>query len=464
MALMIAIFVLVAAIAGYLINRNSIHELEEILNANLAQNTRAIYEVLKEDIEAGNVNLIQKFVDSYAGLQSLTEEEVQQQYGGSEYEREEQLDYQRQIYIHVVNTEKNLDIYSRGEKLSLPSPAPRGYFSAEESGQLWHLYSVASDSGVSMLFMGQRADHRNELLEEISETVFLPTFIVIPLLAYVLWLGIGRGIRPLRLLSGEIARRESDNLERITDQHATTETKPVVDALNALLDRLRSALANERRFTADASHELRTPIASIQVQLDILEHAPDSAARQSAIESMSKSTDRMSHLVEDLLALARLDSQSSGLAMGKIDLRELIVDTIADMAFSALEKDIEISLQGESEIPLVSNAHLHRLIFSNLLSNAIKYTPEGGQVEVTLNDSPGFAGYLVEDTGPGISPDKLQLITDRFYRIQDDANNRINGAGLGLSIADRAAELLDVQLRFANRVQGGLAAELVIPL
>ena len=464
MLLMIGIFIVAAASAGYLINRNSIHELEEILNANLAQSTRAIYQVLKDDIEGGNTDPLQKFADSYAGLQNLTEEQLSQQYGDSEYERAEQLDYQRQIYIHVTNTEKNIDINSRGQKLVFPSPVPQGYFSLQENDQLWHFYSVSNESDTSRLSMGQRADHRDELLSEISETVFVPMFIVIPFLALALWWGSGRGIRPLRRLSAEIARRESDNLEPITDQHTTTETRPVVEALNALLERLRSALASERRFTADASHELRTPIASIQVQLDVLDRARDDTEKQTAIDSMSKSTDRMSHLVEDLLALARLDGQADGLNLEPVDLRAVIVDTIADMAFSALEREIEISLEGDQSLPLITNEHLHRLIFSNLLSNAIKYTPAGGTVEVTLIKHSGAASYSVMDSGPGIEAGQLQRITDRFYRIQDDASQHIAGAGLGLSIANSAAELLGADLDFGNRQQGGLIATFAMPL
>ncbi len=462
MLLVAALFVLAACLAGYFVSRHSIHELDEILNANLAQSARSVYAVLSGETEK-NTSQLQDIIDRYSNFQSGLPAGLQEhddELSENEEEALELVGYQRQVYLRLVDVGADIVISSLDYTLELPATAGNGFFTLQEGSHQWVFFGIDDQTRQLRFFMGQRGDYRSELIDEASEGVIAPVLFILPLLVYALWWAIGRGMRPLQELSTEIALRKSDNLADVPQSLATAETRPVVDALNDLLHRLKKTLQSERRFTADASHELRTPIAAMRAQIGVLQSARSESERQVAVAQMDKAAVQMTRLVDDLLSLARLDHEGGVFEMARFDLHQLLVEILADTAVLALDRDIEISLVPDENCEVNSVQRLHYLIITNLLSNAIKFTPVGGQIGIVINNSQGRVSYRVEDTGPGISEHDLKHIAERFYRSRTSSSGtEVDGVGLGLSIALRAAQLLNAELSFRNRDSGGLCAE-----
>lgn len=434
---------------------HALHEVDEILNAALEQNARSLMAVLVDHGQYDDREHIQELINSFSSPDAdLTSRNVVR-FGSDDDEEDELLEYQRHMYLRVMHAPTSLDVSTKNLPMDVPTDRPEGYFDLTRDHHLWHFFNVQHERTGPQLFLGQRADYRDELIEESSESVIIELLLLLPMMSIALWWAIGSAMRDLRNLSREIAARESSHLQPVVHGHELQETRGVVSELNALFKRVRKALDNERRFTSDASHELRTPIASMRAQLDILNNAPSATQHHDAIERLHVSCTRMSALVEDLLSLSRLDSESMALDSESFDLHALLQDIVADVAVLAIDKNIEMSLQPERVQPVHSVLMLHRLVAINLLSNAIKYTPDGGVIVIHLSETAGRSVYVVEDSGPGVPEDQLDKLTDRFYRLPS-VRYTSEGSGLGLSIVQRAAELLNADIQFANRRPHGL--------
>jgi len=440
----LAIFLIAALITGVLISRQSLHELDEILNANLAQTARSMFSVLKGELERDNDDKhLQQIIDRYSALASGDENpsRAEREFGIDAEERAEQLEYQQQIYLKFVHDDQPAIISSRVASLELPNNQTNGYFELQQGGHNWHFYAVSSDDLKVRLYLGQRTDYRQEMIEESTESILEPLLIVLPVLAVLLWWGLGRGLTPLQTLSADIGRRTGEWLDPVDDKNISTETRSLVNSLNELLLRLKKSLNNERR----------------RVAMEVARGARSDSERQQALSQIDRASANMTNLVDDLLALARLDADSSNFEWTEFDLRRLWAEAIANAALPALDRDIDISLQPDQPHPTHSSLRLHELVISNLLLNAIKYTPEGGEIAVRLLVDDQQTGYEVVDNGPGISEDELANITERFYRGINTAGKSA-GAGLGLSIVQRACDLLGARLVLENRSTGGLRA------
>jgi signal transduction histidine kinase len=209
-------------------------------------------------------------------------------------------------------------------------------------------------------------------------------------------------------------------------------------------------LDTERRFTADAAHELRTPLAALAVQASVALRARDSAERDHALAQITAGTKRASHLIEQLLTLARLDP-ALGLAQSPVRLGEVAAEVCADQAGAALAKGIQLELEAEKDIRVRGNADLLRVLLRNLVDNALRYTPSGGQVLVALTRDAAKIRLTISDNGPGIPPVLRDQALERFHRLADQ---EIEGSGLGLSIAARIAELHGARLDLGDGLQG----------
>ena len=239
--------------------------------------------------------------------------------------------------------------------------------------------------------------------------------------------------RPWRVFS-----RWDDPRHFLVQVGAPDEVRPLVGSLNRLLGRVEAALEQERRFTADAAHELRTPLAALKTQAQVAKGAGEAAGRQHALDQVIAGCDRAAHLVEQLLTLARLDPQRAGQRHAPVDLRELAVQVLAELAPLALAKNIEIGL-AEGPVGRVSgDALMLDVLLRNLVDNAIRYTPPGGEVSVAVERTGREIELSGTDDGPGIPAEERDKVGQRFYRILGSGES---GSGLGLSIVLRIAEL-----------------------
>lgn len=313
-----------------------------------------------------------------------------------------------------------------------------GYGDAVIDGKRWRIFSRWDESRHYLVQVGERYELRDELAQSVASHLLHPLAVALPALALLIWLGVGAGLAPLGGVAREVARRAPDNLAPLDETSAPREISPLIGALNALFDRLRTSLEQERRFTADAAHELRTPLAAVKTQAQVALGATGEDERSRALGNVVAGTDRASRLVEQLLVLARLDPQTALTQGQTVDLHELARQGVAEIAPAAAAKGVEVSLAAGDAAPVPGDAVLLAVLLRNLLDNAVRYTPSGGEVEVSVEHTSGGVSLAVIDSGPGIPEAERGKVFERFHRVLGSGED---GSGLGLSIVRRIADL-----------------------
>jgi len=292
----------------------------------------------------------------------------------------------------------------------------------------------------------------------------LPLAALIPFLGVLIWYAVGRGLRPLATMSRAVAKRQPDAMAPLAETGLPEELRPLAGSLNALLARLDDALNAQRRFTADAAHELRTPLAALKLQVELVERAPDDGARGAALAELEEGVDRASHLVEQLLAMARLEPEALARNFGDCDLVAIAKDVIVARATLAADRKIDLGLARSATVRARGDAASLSMLLANLLDNALRYTPEGGRIDVAIDDDAGHAIFSVADTGPGIPASERERVFDRFHRGAHAGADQ-NGSGLGLSIVKRIADAHGATVALDSGAEGrGLVARVCFPL
>jgi two-component system sensor histidine kinase QseC len=276
----------------------------------------------------------------------------------------------------------------------------------------------------------------------------------------LLWLAIRGGLRPLLGLRTELARRDPDNLAPLDGTRAPREALPLIDQLNRLFERIRRSLERERRFTADAAHELRTPVAAIKAQAQVARLAGSDQARAHALDQVLAGADRAGRLVDQLLTLARLDAVDLR-SLAPHPLREIAAQVLADLAPDALSRGVTLELAEGTELQVRCEPGLIGVLLRNLVHNAVTHAP-AGTVHVTVRPEAGRALLSVTDAGPGIPHQERDKVLQRFHRLESAPPG---GSGLGLSIVQRIAELHGATLNLGEGRNGhGLQVKITFPL
>ncbi|MDE2254194.1 MAG: sensor histidine kinase N-terminal domain-containing protein [Betaproteobacteria bacterium] len=282
---------------------------------------------------------------------------------------------------------------------------------------------------------------RTTLARNIVRGVILPQFVIVPISILLVWFGLGQGIVPLNELQARIRRRRPDDLSPIDQREAPEEIAPLVDSINGLLGRLEQSIQTQKRFIADAAHQLKTPLAGLRMQAELAARQTDTNELRASLRQIGLSVVRTTRLVNQLLSLARAENQgvASQGASTTLDLRKPVRDAVQELAPMALDKGLDLEFEAPPG-PLWVRGHallLHELT-KNLLDNAIAYTPPAGSVAVRLQHDPtNWQSTLsVEDTGVGIAPSERELVFRPFYRVLGTGHD---GSGLGLSIVQEIA-------------------------
>lgn len=301
-------------------------------------------------------------------------------------------------------------------------------------------------------------EERQELAREIAEHLLMPMLVALPGLAVVLVVAVGLALRPLRRLADDVGARGPERLAPIATSGVPRETLPLVERLNALFAGIERALENERRFTADASHELRTPLAALKAQAQVALGATGNAEREHALRQIVSGCDRASHLVAQMLTLARLDAGSEP-AREVLALRPLVEQTLAGMAGEAVDRRCELAL-AEGDARVRGDPALLQAMLRNLVDNALRHG-HASLITVTITARAGSATLTVIDDGRGIPADEREAVLQRFRR---GASADSPGSGLGFSIVRRIAELHGGRLQLADGAAGhGLAVSVDLP-
>jgi two-component system sensor histidine kinase QseC len=332
----------------------------------------------------------------------------------------------------------------------------------DPQGRVWRNFGVWDQHHDFRILVSEDYDLRGRLVRNITTHVASPLALGLPAMMFLLWIAIGKGLNPLGALTREIQARKSDNLMPLDANNAPREVQFMVDALNDLLLRVGSTLEAERRFTANAAHELRTPLAAIQAQLYVARIAKDDAERQLAMNQLQSGVERGTRLVGQLLTLARLDPDQSLPDAIPINLGDMAQAVCAELAPLAIQKDQQLELDLSPDLPpVVGNSDLLAMLLANLVDNAIHYTQNEGRISVSVHPGVACVQMEVSDDGPGIAQDHRELMFARFARMP---NQTQPGTGLGLAIARRIAELHSAQITLADGPdQRGITARVCIP-
>ena len=324
-------------------------------------------------------------------------------------------------------------------------------------GSAWRYLYLHDEHSGRTVAVSQRLKERLSTLTNALWVQLALTFLSLPLLLWLIARGIRRGLTPLDLLAGELAARNAQSLQPVSEQ-VPAETLPLVQSLNALLARVAESLAREQRFTADAAHELRSPLAALKVQAEVLAMSSDEAEQQHHLGNIHESIDRANRLTEQLLTLARLDPMQALPDAQPIDWQRSAHQALQSVNLQAREKRVQLKLEcacGFGQVfPPLGNEVLLQLMLRNLLDNAIRYSPPNSHVTLTLDAN----GLSVCDEGPGIAAEHLPRIRERFYRLPGQSQQ---GSGLGLSIVERIADLHGLRLDLVNADERGLCVHMI---
>ena len=333
-----------------------------------------------------------------------------------------------------------------------------GFETVRVDGEDWRIFSLPLADGT--IQVAAPLNLRRDRSLAMALRILVPILATFPLFALLIWLIVGEGLKPLEDIAGAIRRRAPGSLEPLPDDDLPEEVAPMVRELNALLARLRESLEAQKRFTADAAHELRTPLTALQIQLQLVERASSPEERRQALETLKAAVGRAARLVEQMLAMARLEPDAASEAASEVDLRRVAASALAECEPLAEAKRVELRLGRSEAARLIGRGHALHMLVRNLIDNAVRYTPPGGSVQVRCHSVEAAALLEVIDTGPGIAADDRARVFDRFYR---RANANETGTGLGLAIVKAIAVRHGAQVILDDAPSGGLHVTVSFP-
>lgn len=363
--------------------------------------------------------------------------------------------------VYQIATRANALLYrSPGAPPEALATGP-GHSDAVLYGHTWRVYTLESGTTPLVIHMAEPLGVRDALLSRTMRAVAVPLVFALVLLTGLIGVVTERAFRPVRRIAADLAGRGADDLSPVRTAEMPVETRALGVALNGLLARHAELLARERRFTADAAHELRTPLAALRAQAQVAARAATPAEARRALEKLQAGIDRTAHLMSQLLSLARLEPGSAPEA-GQTTLARTVVDLVVDdLAHAAREKSVSVSVSGSLQL-LPGSPEVLYLLLRNLLENSIRHVGEHGHVALDVTRSGPSVMLSVSDDGPGIPSAERSRAFERFYRIPGSGSG---GSGLGLSIVGRIVELLSGTVELAAPPNGiGLIVTICLPL
>lgn len=432
--------------------RRTIHEVDELSDGRLAQSARTLQVLIEHagtnvlhDQAAGGIVVPIKAVPDHAPK-------------AHDHTHESEVGFQ--IFDHAghpVLATANLD--------SLPPPAAddASFRDVQQNGYRWRVFTLQDPADNIVIRTGERYDSRHDITHAVWLEHSLPLLICLPLLALLVGWAIRRGLRPLESLTRALSAREPGNREPVVLDDAPLELQPVLTALNGQLVRLEDALERERRFSADVAHELRTPLASAMINIESAMTTTDPVEVSATLASAQHGVAALARRIEQLLALARLESGAASNQRAVIDLVAIAMDVVEELAPVIAESGVQLSVERLTPRVVIHGYEAAiAALLRNLLENALRHVPAGGQVQLSIAQGEHDALIDVIDDGPGIPAERRASVFARFHR---EAGGRGDGYGLGLSIVQRAAQLHAATIELLDSPYGrGLRVHVAIPL
>ena len=452
------------------------HEVEEVFDATLAQEARVLATLLNHEAEeeAERQKILARLV-SDLGDEALKRSSLFAQLVRDYGKGSGEDDYLTLLspghgpgHPYEAKIAFRVSYVDGGMMLRSPN-APRfdageeGFRDYANGGDPWRVFSMSVPESGLLVQVGDQVSVRQETVSYMLVNSMWPIFLSLPMLGLIIWVSVGNGLKPLNEVAEIVERRRPGSLEPIATDGVPGEVVPMVESLNHLFRRVHHALENERRFTANAAHELRTPLAALKTQAQAKQLSDERGENAHFLAQIVEGVDRTTHLLEQLLALARADvlAQES-ILRGMVDLHGVTAGVLSTLAGRALEKQIDLFLESDpAPVAVHGDETSLGILINNLVDNAIRYTPAGGSVGVKLSRQGGGTRLSVEDTGPGIPEDQREILFQRFQRGE---GVEARGSGLGLSIVKQIAELHGAGISLSDASgEGGLAVTVSFP-
>ena len=377
-----------------------------------------------------------------------------------------------QIHTHVHKYEQETDfqIWTMDGRLAVRSEHMPKLLMSNESdifidrevdGKRWRVYSITNEERTIQVQVAQLHLSRDQLSDSISIRLITLLALVLPVLAFLIYVTVGNALKPLNKIAAEIANRQRESLEPINVTDAPVESHAMISALNDLFGRLQKAIENITLFTANAAHELRTPLAVQKIHAQVALQATTEEGRNEALNEIVHSVERATSLVDQLLTLSRLDPHGELSKDDCVNVCDVTEEVLADLAPTTIDKNIELGLDAPHDCKVRGREGLINILVRNLVENAIRHTPSGGKIDVSVHPREGNAILTISDNGPGIPEEEREYVFERFYRTSD---NEEIGTGLGLSMVKRIIEIHDAEIHLADSELGGLMVEVQFEL
>ncbi|AZE49126.1 Sensory histidine kinase QseC [Pseudomonas chlororaphis] len=423
---------------------DSNHEIDEVYDAQLAQNARLLQGIMRMPMASKeHAELYQAF------NQAL----------GQAAPKVDGHPYESKIAFQVWNAQGELLVHTlSAPALSAASAAPGFSDVTDPSSRKWRAFTLDDTQYGLKIWVGERDDVRADLVDRIVRHTVVPNLFGALMLAAVIWLAIGWGLKPLVDMAATLRARHPGSLEPLQLMPLPTELEPMQAALNRMLAQIQEVMGRERRFIADAAHELRTPLAVLRVHAQNLMEEGSEEDRRESLEYLIAGVDRASRLVNQLLTMARIEPQTDVPASPYIDLAATVRDSLVQLTPWLLSQGLELAFDVGEEIGRIKvNAAFIDIALNNLVTNAANFSPAQGLITVRLAKKEEHYELSVEDEGPGIDETERERLFERFY-----SHGNAQGAGLGLTIVQTIAARLGGQVMLENRLSGGLRATLTI--
>ncbi|WP_349956589.1 HAMP domain-containing sensor histidine kinase [Rhizobium sp. ZPR3] len=440
------VVVTIVVIAAFAFN-SATREINNIYDAQLIDDANVIWSLLRRPLEK-NPDHAAKQIDDIDFTMD------------NQLAFNEDADDYADAHMFRAWVDGNIRFYSSTAFLSDVPQQKVGFTTLTYGGDEWRVYSLPIPNTTIVIELGEKIALRETLVSNILLNLFFPLLMLVPVIGFLIWLGINSGLRTIHGLVRQIRTRSPDDLSAIPVEELPRDLLPLGRSINQLLEKLGQSLTLERRFSDLAAHQLRTPQASVKLLLRMLEHSDSDHERQAIISDLVSSNNRTIHLIEQLLRLARVSHHPLNLT--EITLYHWMASLIAELGNIITSRELDVVLEGDEAIQVKTDESLLRMLVTNLLDNAIKYTPVGGEIKVSIASEDGFGRISISDSGPGIPPHEREAVFQRFYRLN---TLHTEGAGLGLAIvadtADRLSAMVDLS---TSRLGNGLQVDLRLPL